>query len=286
LKSKDLNKGLQKFNAEKFDSILSVVRQKRFLWSEIGSSQAAAAINYNPLARPRRQDFSGFFVENGAFYITSKERLLASECRISGKIGLVEMPEETYFEIDEPSDWLIVEQLLKKSVRVENDLTNKLEKIKCFLTDCDGVLTDSGMYYSENGEELKKFNTKDGMGLKILKENGIITGIITGESVDLVRRRAEKLGVDILYLGAKNKAKVLKEICANYNLTFEEIAYVGDDINDLEVIKEVGFGCTVHDGMDILRNSADYVTKAKGGHGAVRELVELIMGVRGNKNGF
>ncbi|NLJ17768.1 acylneuraminate cytidylyltransferase [Globicatella sulfidifaciens] len=274
LESGDISKGINKFSEENIDSVLSVVRQKRFIWEE--KSPVVEAINYDPLNRPRRQEFNGFLVENGAFYVTSREDLLATECRISGKIAAVEMSEETYFEIDEPSDWTIVESLLKKksNSRLNDQI---IKKIRCVLTDSDGVLTDGGMYYSENGDELKKFNTKDGMGFKLLRETGIITGIITGENIELVRRRAEKMKVDEVYLGIQDKMKILNEVCSKYSLDYEEIAYIGDDINDLEVIKTVGLGCTVNDGMECVKEVAKVITKAKGGEGAVREVVELIL---------
>ena len=278
LKSEDLTEGLTKFNQQQFDSILSVVRQKRFLWEEFG--ETAKAINYDPLMRPRRQEFEGFLVENGAFYITSRSRLMSTKCRISGNIGTVEMPEETYFEIDEPSDWLIIEKFLKRSTNSGNGLESKIKRIKCVLTDCDGVLTDCGMYYSEKGDELKKFNTKDGKGFELLRANGFLTGIVTSENVDLVRRRADKVKADIVYLGSKDKMKALTEICEKHNLKYEEVAYIGDDINDLDVIKTVGFGCTVNDGMECVKEAADYTTKANGGEGAVREVIELILKVR------
>lgn len=153
-----------------------------------------------------------------------------------------------------------------------------------FTTDSDGVLTDGGMYYSENGDELKKFNTKDGMGFKLLKENGFKTGIITGENIELVKRRAEKMKVDVVYLGINDKMKILNEICNKFDLKYNEIAYIGDDINDLEVIKAVGFGCTVNDGMECVKEVAEYITKVDGDKGAVREVVELILDSRGNVN--
>lgn len=110
-----LKEGIKKYFKNKYDSLLSVVNQKRFIWKE--KNNIAKPINYNPLKRLRRQDFNGFLVENGAFYITSREKLLKTKCRISGKIGVYEMPEETYFELDEPSDWLIIEELLKRRKR-------------------------------------------------------------------------------------------------------------------------------------------------------------------------
>jgi len=142
------------------------------------------------------------------------------------------------------------------------------------------------MYYSENGDELKKFNTKDGMGFKLIKERGFITGIITGENVEIVGRRAQKMKLDLVYLGIQDKMKAIDEICAKLNLKYDEIAYIGDDINDLEVIKNVGFGCTVSDAMQCVKEAADYITRLNGGQGAVREVVELILNVRSSGHGL
>lgn len=117
LTSKDLEEGIQKYNLKSYDSLLSVVRQKRFIWKE--EFGKLVSWNYRPENRPRRQDLDGYFVENGAFYITSREQLRKTGSRISGEIGFFEMPEETYFEIDEPSDWVIAEKL--KCMQKENN---------------------------------------------------------------------------------------------------------------------------------------------------------------------
>jgi len=111
LKSQDLCKAWKMYEKENYDSILSVVRQKRFIWEQ--KDRCAIPLNYTPTARPRRQEFKGFLVENGAFYLSSRKAISESQCRISGNIGLYEMDEKTYFEIDEPSDWEITERLLK-----------------------------------------------------------------------------------------------------------------------------------------------------------------------------
>lgn len=113
------------------------------------------------------------------------------------------------------------------------------KNIKLFLTDCDGCLTDGGMYYDELGNEWKKFNAKDGMGFKILRQNNILTGIITGENTRIVERRAEKLKLDELYQGVTNKSEILDKLVEKYNLSYEEVAYVGDDINDIAVLEKV-----------------------------------------------
>ncbi|MCF0129299.1 MAG: HAD-IIIA family hydrolase, partial [Pseudobutyrivibrio sp.] len=152
-----------------------------------------------------------------------------------------------------------------------------IPEIKMFLTDCDGVLTDGGMYYSENGDELKKFNTKDGMGFSLLRERGIITGIITGEDRELNLRRAKKLKIDEISSGVKDKKAELDRLCQKYNVAPENVAYIGDDINDIEVIKSVGLGCAVKDAAQSVLDCASLITKAKGGQGAVREVIEMII---------
>ena len=176
LTGKDLEKGFALFEEEDTDSVLSVVRQKRFHWrtDEHGYVEPS---NYDVFHRPRRQEFEGYLVENGAFYITSKKDLLQSKNRVSGRIKAVEMNEDTFFEIDELSDWIIIEALMKKNgIEAEHsdlnndDIKERASKIKIFLTDSDGCLTDGGMYYTEQGDEIKKFNTKDGMGFRLLRE--------------------------------------------------------------------------------------------------------------------
>lgn len=273
LTSTDLDRGFKAFTEEGTDSVLSVVRQKRFHW-ENDEAGFAHPTNYDVYHRPRRQEFDGYFVENGAFYITSKKLLLESQNRISGNIKTVEMNEDTFFEIDEPSDWVIIEALMKKNGIKASE--KDIPEIKMFLTDCDGCLTDGGMYYSEYGDELKKFNTKDGMAFAMLRERGIVTGIITGECVKLNRNRANKLKLDILKEGCKDKASTIKRICEDRNISLENVAYVGDDINDLEALRMVGYGCCPADAIQEAKNSSKYVTKAKGGEGVIREVAEHI----------
>jgi len=184
------------------------------------------------------------------------------------------MKEDTFFEIDEPSDWIIIESLMKKNGL---GLHTKIPEIKMFLTDCDGCLTDGGMYYSEKGDELKKFNTRDGMGFSLLKSKGIITGIITSENVELNKRRANKLKLDIIESGCKDKLKTVRELCDQYKIDLQNIAYVGDDINDLEVIRTVGLGCCPADAIEDVKQVSDLVTKSCGGNGVIRDVVDFII---------
>lgn len=152
-----------------------------------------------------------------------------------------------------------------------------LRQIRLLATDVDGVLTDAGMYYSENGDEWKKFNTRDGMGLKLLQKAGLITAIVTQERTKLVARRAEKLAIPELHQGIMDKLPVIRAMAERYGLTLRQVAYIGDDINDLEALTAVGWSASPADGMPVVRASVDYVCEKKGGEGAVREIVEMIL---------
>ncbi len=152
-----------------------------------------------------------------------------------------------------------------------------LRGIKLFATDVDGVLTDAGMYYSESGDEWKKFNTRDGMGIKLLQRAGIITAIVTQERTKLVARRAEKLAIPELHQGVMDKLKVIQEMAARHGLSLEQVAYIGDDVNDLAALKAVGFSASPADGLSDIVNAVDYVCRKKGGEGAVREIIEMIL---------
>ena len=152
-----------------------------------------------------------------------------------------------------------------------------LSQIRLFATDVDGVLTDAGMYYAESGDEWKKFNTLDGMGIKLLQRAGIITAIVTQERTKLVARRAEKLAIPELHQGVMDKLSCVCEMAARHGLTLRQVAYIGDDINDLEALKEVGFSASPADGMPQVAAVVDYVCQKKGGEGAVREIIEMIL---------
>lgn len=275
LTSDDLSGGFELYRKEETDSVLSVVRQKRFQWKE-DKNGFASPTNYNAFHRPRRQEFEGYLVENGAFYITSRTALMSTQNRISGNIRAYVMDESTYFEIDEPSDWIVIEKQLESRILKERK-KKYIPEIKMFLTDCDGCLTDGGMYYSENGDELKKFNTLDGMGLSMLKGKGILVGIITGEKREINRRRCKKLNLDIFEEGVQDKLSVVKQLCEKYKIELRNVAYVGDDINDLEVIKAVGFGCSVLNGIPEVKEAAMYVTQRAGGQGAVRDVIDTVL---------
>lgn len=266
----DLNGGYELYVTDNTDSVLSVVKQYRFLWKQ-DKEENAVPMNYEVFHRPRRQEFDGYLMENGAFYICSRENLLKTGNRLSGNIKAYEMDADTAFEIDEPSDWVIIESLMKKNGLLQD---RDCDTIKMFLTDCDGCLTDGGMYYSENGDELKKFNTKDGMGLSNIRNKGVVTGIITGENTKIVERRAEKLHINELHQGVTDKLSVVRELAKKYHVSLEEVAYVGDDVNDIPVMEQVGFPCTVNNANSKVKELAAYISSYNGGDGAIRDIIE------------
>ena len=170
--TEDFDNALEMMENSEYDSLLTVVREKRFFWNGEGRP-----INYDYKNRPRRQDFDGFFLENGAFYINTVENILRDKNRLSGKIALYEMKDYTSIEIDEKIDWIIAEKYMEEHILSKRRKSEK--KIKLFLSDVDGTLTDAGMYYDIHGNELKKFNTHDGKGFELLRNAGVKTGIIT-----------------------------------------------------------------------------------------------------------
>lgn len=269
--TKHFTEALNIYKLGKYDSMLTCVRNYRFFWNENGTSK-----NYDYANRPRRQNFKGELMENGAFYINTVNNVIEYKNRLSGNIGIYEMPEYTATEIDEPDDWGILENLMRKHVLTHNAKPN----IKLFLSDVDGTLTDGGMYYSEDGTESKKFNTKDGMGFQLLREQGIKIGIITSEVTTIVEKRAKKLKVDFLIQGKRNEGKITAahEICRQLGISLDEVAYIGDDINCYELLKYAGISACPADANTNIRNIEGIkIMNLKGGEGCVREFIESIL---------
>ena len=165
--------------------------------------------------------------------------------------------------------------------KLSRSLQAALGKVRMLAMDVDGVLTDAGMYYSESGDELKKFNTRDGMGIKMLQAAGIITAFITKENTAIVERRGKKLAVPEVHQGIDDKLTDLTRLVRKHGLMLAQIAYIGDDVNDLEALQAVGFSAAPADAMPIVIQAVHYVCAKKGGEGAVRELADLILAARG-----
>lgn len=269
----DIDKCLDKIEREKYDSALTVVNTMRFIWNENGES-----INYNYNSRPRRQDFKGLLVENGAVYVTTKEQFKSSGIRIGGNIAIVKMPEDTLTEIDEKEDWVVIEKL------IENRLS-KFKKgnpgIKLMVLDVDGVFTEGKVSTGYEKEVSKDFSLIDGMGLEIVRGEGIEVIVMTSEYSDIVKTRMSKLKLET-YLGVKDKYSFLEKIRQEKGINRNEIAYIGDDINDLANICSVKWGIVPNNAVLENKLKADLVLSSKGGDGAIREAVNFIL--KYNKN--
>lgn len=157
------------------------------------------------------------------------------------------------------------------------ELESRAARIKLFLMDCDGVLTDGRIWVLENGEDQKSFHTRDGLGLEWLHRAGLKSGVISGRVSSALTRRAEKLGMSYVRQGCEDKEQAFAEILADAGVTVAEVAFAGDDLNDIPLMLKAGLGIAVADAATETRAHADYITAAPGGQGAVREVVELIL---------
>ena len=167
---------------------------------------------------------------------------------------------------------------------VNPEILQKAKSIKAIFFDVDGVLTDGGIIYDNSGQEYKRFNVKDGQIIKYLRKSGIITGVITGRDSRVVRNRCEELKVDVHKHGIHNKQEVFEDLLLEQGLTANEVAYIGDDINDLPVLVKCGLSATPSDGHRAVRENVDIVLYARGGEGALRELADLILDAQGLYN--
>lgn len=268
----DVENALTKID-EGCDSVLSVVPQHRFTWTAPAGGAGAAPTNYAPAHRPRRQDADPILVENGAVYAYRREVLTEGGSRLGGRIGLIQMSEDSYYEVDEPRDWPLIEQALlarRRDAAVPAD-------IRLVLADVDGVLTDAGMYWNSDGSESKRFNARDGKGFQLLHEAGIATALITSESLELVERRGAKLGCRAVVLGSTDKLADAERLRADLGLRWDQIACIGDDIHDIELLQRVGLSAAPADCVPRVAETVDLVLSAPGGHGCFRQLADLIL---------
>lgn len=162
------------------------------------------------------------------------------------------------------------------------ELQRKAQAIKLVAFDIDGIMTDGRLYFTSLGDEIKAFNVKDGLGLKLLRETGVEVAIITGRTSELVNRRARDLKIGKLIQGREDKKVALNELMQQENLSAEQIAYMGDDLPDLPAIRFAGLGVTVADAMPIIKQHADFITESNGGDGAVREFCDWLLTAQGN----
>lgn len=273
----DINTALENMSKKGVDSVLSVVNTHRFIWSRDGKN-----LNYDFRNRPRRQDFEGLLIENGAIYCTRKESLLSSGNRLSGNILPIEMPEDSLVEIDSEKDWKVVEELLIAQFK-EGKSPARLEYL---ILDVDGVFTDGKVAYGKEGELSKTFDIRDGMGLEIIREHGVKVMVITSEDSVLVGERMKKLKIDDTFLGVKDKFSFLEHLFRERGITRKSMAYIGDDRNDLANILSAGWGMCPANATKVVLYHADLVLRHESANGAIREATEFILTYNKRFNGI
>ena len=264
----DIDAALKKLKNESLDAVLSVVNTHRFIWSSEGK-----ALNYDYKKRPRRQDFEGLLIENGAIYCTRKTALLESKNRLSGQIGTIEMPENTLVEIDSETDWQVIEQLFISTFKAHKST----QRINYLILDVDGVFTDGKVAFNKQGEFSKTFDMRDGMGLEILRQQGVKVMVMTSENSEVVAQRMKKLKIKDVFLGIKDKFSCLENICSEQNISPKEIAYIGDDVNDLSNMLRAGWSFCPSNATKPIKFHADMVLNNKSADGAIREASEFII---------
>ncbi|MDA0176128.1 acylneuraminate cytidylyltransferase [Mesoflavibacter profundi] len=262
----DINKSLALLS-KGYDSTVTVVNTHRFIWDASGKP-----LNYDYKNRPRRQDFDGLLVENGAVYTCLASVLKSKENRLGDAVGVVTMPEHSLYEIDTENDWTVVEQLL---IQRQQQL-KKAEKITHLVLDVDGVFTDGTITYTKEGEHTKQFDMRDGMGLEILRQFGVTVMIMTSERSELVAKRMEKLQIEHVFLGVKDKHTLLTQLAKTHQFSLNNVAYVGDDVNDLANICSVGWSLAPNNAMQEVINQADIILPKPSGAGAIRSACQFI----------
>lgn len=269
-RAEDFIAARRRFERDRLDSLVTGVPTRRFLWSA-----GAAPLNYHPAERPRRQDMAPCYVENGAFYLTRRSVLVAERCRLGGRIGLQPMDPESFVELDEPDDWPLVERQLQRRLA-----RARLATISVLAVDVDGTLTDGGMYYDGDGERLKRFDTRDAHGLGRVAAAGIRVCVISAEDSAAVRARMARLGIADYYPGVADKGRCLRGLLEDWGQAAARAAFIGDDEGDLTAMGMAGFTFCPADAQTEVRDAADYVCRAGGGRGAVREACEVLLQAR------
>lgn len=266
--AQDINNCLESVENGTNDSALTVVNTHRFTWTSDGKPK-----NYDVFNRPRRQDFDGLLIENGACYVTTSDAFRESRNRISGNIATVPMAEDSLTEIDTLTDWKIVEELLAARLKKGK----KSERISHLILDVDGVFTDGCIYYGSEGELMKKFDMRDGMGLEILRQYNVEVMVMTSEDSQIVASRMEKLKIKDVFLGVKDKYSLLSRIVTDRKLSFSQLAYIGDDVNDQANICAAGWSFTPANATMPIKNHADVILQNNSAEGAIREACDFII---------
>ncbi len=212
-------------------------------------------------------------------YLLDQKGLSISQFEYTILIPKLRINEPTPDELIRIADYfnVSIDDLIRRPLKEFHQIRQK--DIKLLLLDVDGTMTDGGMYFTENGDQIKKYNTKDGMAIKGLTKAGFQVGIIShGYKTKVVKDRADLLGIQHLYVGRENKVTVLEGWLKSLSLTIDQVAFIGDDINDEEIMKAVGLSACPNDAIKSIKSCADVILEKKGGEGCVREFIDTYLG--------
>ncbi len=273
LRKSTLENAITKVTNYGHDSAFTVLKESFYLWDKNGPT-------YDLLNLPNSFTLNPTIIEGMGLYVTTKDSLFSNKTRVGKKPALIEMNKHEAIDIDYPEDFEFAETVAN-GLGFHTEYTEGISllkthnKIKLVVFDVDGVLTDGGMYYSENGDELKKFNTKDGMAIKYLQKHNIKTGILSsGYKNKLITARSKILDIDLIHVGREKKLDILKQWCNDLNINLNEVAYIGDDINDKELAAHVGLFACPNDAVDSIKKVSHIILNNKGGKACVREFID------------
>jgi YrbI family 3-deoxy-D-manno-octulosonate 8-phosphate phosphatase len=271
----DIDNCIRKLLAENADSATTVSNFHYFIWGE-NDDNSATGINHDKSFRPRRQDRESQYLETGAVYVMKTKGFLKHHHRFFGKTVLSEMPEHRVLEIDHPIDLIIAEIRLR-------DLTNKQKSsllpknIKAIVFDFDGVMTNNKVFVTETETEVVRCDRGDGMGINQLKKQGYQLAVMSTETNPVVSARCNKLGIECYQSLGNSKFDTLKEWCTKKQIELQDVVFVGNDINDIDCLKNSGCSVVPADAHESVLPFVKIILNNKGGEGAIRELCDMII---------
>ncbi|MDF7807327.1 acylneuraminate cytidylyltransferase [Pontiellaceae bacterium B12219] len=268
--SDDIDRCIKKLIDTNADSAFTATESHRFLWK---NPDAATGVNHDGAERKRRQDLEKEYAENGAVYVMKTEGFLQSRHRFFGKTVISEMPLTRTWEIDSHEDLHVAEALAE----LWTQPTELPEPVEAVVFDFDGVMTDNAVYVTEMGEESVRCDRGDGWGIARLRDAGIRMAVMSTEENPVVQARCTKLKLECFHQLGDRKISRLQDWCKQHQLNLNNIIYVGNDENDIECLMTAGTGIVPSDAHDSARQVADIVLSTQGGHGAVRELCDMIL---------
>jgi len=279
--SVDIDNTVRHMLEKNADTALTASDFHYFVW-KVNPDGTADGVNHDKRFRPRRQDREPQFIENGAIYVMRAAGFIEHKHRFFGRTVLVKMPPERCFEIDEPVDFKIAEMLLRER-RAADKIAKLPSEVAALILDFDGVMTDNTVTVNEVGQESVRCSRGDGMGIAMLQASGVPVIVLSSEYNPVVAKRCEKLKVTCVQR-TDDKLAVLLQILAERHLDPAQVVFVGNDVNDLACLKAVGCGVAVNDAHEQVFGSVKMILEHAGGHGAVREICDLIIQKRGRKS--